>query len=284
MTDGLIDFAFMVRGCSIVTRYLVEQYQSSEMFKLLMPNDIYAHVWPLLSAEPFHSPEMVDACIETLEGIQPLLLQQDDTPRYLTYNAILSTYQAMKISAQQAFLAFTFIYSSWEHMTDREFIEFLDPGDPVSSLLLIHFVTATIMMRRIFEALRLDQVNTPRDALANHHWGIHRYESLPAKFRGLVEWQYKFITADKAFIERLSKTCKRHYSTTKIITKKKFNEYDRHNERKKGGLCLRSDMNRTKLLLPVGIEINYEPFHEIPIPSTLEDPRADIAQGDTSPT
>jgi hypothetical protein len=201
MTDGLIDFAFMVRGCSIVTRYLVEQYQSSEMFKLLMPNDIYAHVWPLLSAEPFHSPEMVDACIETLEGIQPLLLQQDDTPRYLTYNAILSTYQAMKISAQQAFLAFTFIYSSWEHMTDREFIEFLDPGDPVSSLLLIHFVTATIMMRRIFEALRLDQVNTPRDALANHHWGIHRYESLPAKFRGLVEWQYKFITADKAFIE-----------------------------------------------------------------------------------
>lgn len=206
MTDGLIDFAVMVRGCSTITRYILAQYQSSEMFKLLMPNDIYAHVLPLLSAEPCHSPEMIDACIETLEAIQPLL--QGDIPRHLTYNAILSTYQAMKVSAQQAFLMFTFIYSSWDHMNDREFTEFLDPGDPVSGLLLIHFIAATIMMRPIFEALRVGIVHTPKDALANHHWGIHRYESLPEKFRGLVEWQYSFITADKARIESGAKiTC-----------------------------------------------------------------------------
>jgi hypothetical protein len=206
MTDGLIDFAVMVRGCSIVTRYLLTQYQCSEMFKLLMPNDIYAHVWPLLSAEPCHSPEMIDACIRTLEAIQPLL--QGDIPRHITYSAILSTYQAMKVSAQQAFIAFTFIYNSWENMVDREFIELLNPSDPVSSLLLIHFVAATIMMRPIFEMLRPDLVNTPQDALANHHWGIHRYESIPARFRGLVDWQYRFITADKAWIETGAKiTC-----------------------------------------------------------------------------
>ncbi|RAO73499.1 uncharacterized protein BHQ10_009511 [Talaromyces amestolkiae] len=199
MIDGLIDFAVMVRGCSIVTRYILAQYQCSEMFKLLMPNDIYAYVWPLLSAEPSHSPEMIDACIETLEAIQPLL--QGDIPRHLTYNAILSTYQAMKVSAQQAFLTFTFIYSSWDHINDHDFIKFLNPGDPVSSLLLIHFIAATIMMRPIFEVLRVDIVSTPKDALANHHWGIHRYESLPAKFRGLVEWQVSLINADKAWIE-----------------------------------------------------------------------------------
>lgn len=200
MTDGLIDFAIMIRGCSIVTRYILAQFQCSEMFKLLMPNDIYTYVWPLLSAEPCYSPEMIDACIETLEAIQPLL--QGDLPRHLTYNAILCTYQAMKVSAQQAFLTFTFIYSSWENVNDHDFISFLNPTDPVSSLLLIHFIAATIMMRPIFEVLRVDVVNTPKDALASHHWGLHRYESLPAEFRGLVEWQLSLITADKAWIER----------------------------------------------------------------------------------
>ncbi|EED13335.1 C6 transcription factor, putative [Talaromyces stipitatus ATCC 10500] len=198
MIGGLTDFAFMVRGCAIITRHILNQYQRSEMFDLLMPEDVYAHVWPRLSAEPCYNPEILDTCIQTLESLQPLL-QQDS--HQLTYQAISSTYRTMKISAREGFIAFTFVYSSWEHMSNQEFMDFLDTSNHVSSLLLLHFVTVTIMMRPVFGMLRPSILETSKDALANHQWGANIYESLPEEFRGFVEWQYRFIAADKACIE-----------------------------------------------------------------------------------
>jgi hypothetical protein len=198
MTDGLVDFAVMVRGCTTVTRQIKSQDQESDMFRLLMSEAIYARVCSQLPLTPCWDIDILEMSIEALEGIQPLL---ETNGHRINYHAILNTYRCMRISGRQGFIALSELYNEWGSMEYQEFMDFLDSGNHVSRLLLIHYVTIIIMMKPVFSTFKPSMRETPKDTLANHQWGIGIYRGLHAKFRGLVELQYRFIVTDKAWIE-----------------------------------------------------------------------------------
>ncbi|KAE8395164.1 hypothetical protein BDV23DRAFT_169163 [Aspergillus alliaceus] len=199
MEDGLVDFAVMVRGCSIITRRILNKYDGSEMFKLLKPDVIYRDIVLRIPLTHCADTDFLDTSIETLKMIEPLLVS--DSHRN-AYGALLNTYNAFKSSAREAFIAFTGFYNHWEGMGNREFMEFLEPTNYVSRALFLHYIAITVLFRPVFQIFKGPRaVVFPRDELPILQWGAHIYQCLPPSVRGLVEWQANFITLDQATLE-----------------------------------------------------------------------------------
>jgi hypothetical protein len=199
MADGLVDFAVMVRGCGIITRQILNKYNGSEMFKLLKPEAIYTDVVSRIPLTPCADPETLDTPIKTLESIEPLLI---NTSHRSAYRTLLSTYQGMKRSSLEGFIAFTGFYNSWERMGNQEFMEFLEPTNYISRVLFLHYIAISVMLRPVFHILRAPRTMVfPKDELPLHQWGAHIYECLPFSMRGSVDWQARFIALDKKLLE-----------------------------------------------------------------------------------
>ncbi|KAJ5487355.1 C6 transcription factor, partial [Penicillium desertorum] len=168
MEDGLVDFLVMVQGCAVITLRILDIYQGSEMFDSLTPEAIHTRILPLLPLTTCCDAEMLNISILTLEGIQPLLVTGSDR---ITYQAILNIYRGLQHSARRGFLALSEIYNSWVRIGSQEFREFLDPGNHVSRMLLLHFVAITVMMWPVFCILRPSMLETPVADLACRQWG-----------------------------------------------------------------------------------------------------------------
>ena len=199
MADGLFDFAIMVRGCGIITRRILNKYKGSDMFTLLTGDVIITDLVPQLPRTPYADTEDLNSSIETLKSIEPLLVSNGHRN---AYRALSNTYHALKSSARDGFVAFTEFYDDWGRMSNQEFMEFLDPENYVSRLLFLHYVVVSIMLRPVFRVLRKPRLLVcPKDELPFLQRGVYIYECLPSELRGLVEWQFRFITLDRALIE-----------------------------------------------------------------------------------
>ncbi|KAB8265701.1 hypothetical protein BDV32DRAFT_144222 [Aspergillus pseudonomiae] len=202
MADGLVDFAIMVRGCSIITRRILNKHKGSDMFKLLTSDAILTNTLPRIPPTPYTDTENLNTSIETIQSIEPLLACESHRN---AYTALFNTYNALKRSARDGFVAFTDFYDDWGRMSNREFMEFLDPRNYVSRLLFVHFVVASIMLRPVLRALKEPRLLMfPKEELPLLQRGLDIYEGLPSGVRGLVEWQVNFITLDKALLESSS--------------------------------------------------------------------------------
>ncbi|KAE8151633.1 hypothetical protein BDV25DRAFT_128612 [Aspergillus avenaceus] len=187
MTDGLLDFAVMVRGCAVITRKILNKHTESDMFKLLSPEAITNNVISQIPLTRYADPGALITSIETLELIQPLLV---NGCHKTTYQALLSCYQGMQRSAREGFIGLTGIYMSWEQMEHQEFMEFLDEENHVSRALFLHYITIQIMMRPVFYLLRAPRpCEFAKDELPMHQWASRIYGCLPSPVRELVEWQ-----------------------------------------------------------------------------------------------
>lgn len=195
MEDGLVDFVVMVRGCAIITMRILNMYKGSEMFDSLTTEAIYTRVLPLLPLTTCCDGDMLDFCILTLEGIQPLL---KSSSHRITYQAILNIYTGLRQSARAGFIALSEFYNGWERMGNQEFMEFVDPGNHVSRLLLLHFVAITVMMWPVFCILRPSMLKAPIANLTPCQWGVAIYQNLPLDMRELVEWQATYIASGGA--------------------------------------------------------------------------------------
>lgn len=199
MTDGLADFAIMVRGCGILTCSILNKYNESELFKLLGPEDIFAYIGTHIPSAPYGNPSALEMSLKTLEHIQPLL---QSNCHNLTYQALLGSYKGLQRDMRQGFIAYTSIYDSWRLMNNEEFLRLLDPENSVSQMLLLHYISLTAMMGPVFNQLSPLRIRQfPKDAVVEHQWGCDIYQRLPPEQRSLVDWQARFIAMNKVFIE-----------------------------------------------------------------------------------
>lgn len=199
MADGLADFAIMIRGSGILTCKILSKYRKSEIFKLLRPSDIFAHVASQIPLAPYSDPTALETSIQTLERIQPLL---QNNGHHLAYQSLLGSYKGLQFSTRRGFIAYTAIYESWRQMNNQEFMNLLDPTNTVSQILLLHYISVTAMLRPVFNQLIPPRIlQFPKDTVVEHQWGCDIYESLPSEIRPLVDWQAQFIATNKALIE-----------------------------------------------------------------------------------
>ncbi|KAE8383702.1 hypothetical protein BDV26DRAFT_287124 [Aspergillus bertholletiae] len=202
MVDGFVDFAIMVRGCGLITQRILNKHHGSDRFKLLTDDAITRDVAPQIPSTrccSYTDPDSLHTSIATLHHIEPLL---SSNIHRTAYAALLDTYTALHHSARHAFLAFTCFYDGWGRVGTREFMDFLHPRNHVSRLLFLHYVVASIMLRPVFETLRNPRrLVFPKDDLPLLQRGVCIYDCLPASLQGLVDWQFRFIAAEKAVLE-----------------------------------------------------------------------------------
>jgi hypothetical protein len=195
MSDGVIDFAVMVRGCSIITNWYVRQSRKSNIFSCLQSQEQMMQT-TTLPWEPqiLKDPDMIAACIAALDRLQPLL---ETSTHWTFYNTLRLSYESLLISYRHAFIQLTMIYVAWSSMDSSEFHRFVASANHITRALFMHYITIDSFMRPVYAKLNLTK---NRKSSGGHfliyRWAEDIYEGLPESIQGLVYDQFQYLALD----------------------------------------------------------------------------------------
>ncbi|KAL4877877.1 hypothetical protein BJY04DRAFT_197013 [Aspergillus karnatakaensis] len=196
MSDGVVDFAVMVRGCGLVTNWYFDRHIQSRIFNLKPAEDMWHLITSWLPAEPqqLNDPETIEACIASLDRLQPHL---QSLAHHSFFDALRNGYQSLLISYRQAFLRIAMIYAAWSSLNNVDFLTFIAPGNHVSRALFMHYVTIDSFMRPVYLMIAQTR-NLP---FAGGHFLIYRwsedvYNGLPEYLQELVVDQFQHVALD----------------------------------------------------------------------------------------
>jgi hypothetical protein len=195
MSDGVIDFAVMVRGCSIMTNWYFRHGRKSNIFHCLQTQE-QAMQTTTLPWEPqaLKDQDTITRCIAALDRLQPLLQM---SVHHTFYNALRLCYEALLISYRHAFIRLSMIYASWSRMDNSEFHTLIAPHNHISRALFMHYVTIDSFMRPLYVRLSLakNQKSSGGHFLL-YRWAENIYEGLPESIQGWVSDLYQCLLLD----------------------------------------------------------------------------------------
>ncbi|CEL04106.1 hypothetical protein ASPCAL05238 [Aspergillus calidoustus] len=195
MSDGVIDFAVMVRGSSMIVNRYSQNGRKSVIFHQVKSQDGIMQT-TALPWEPkcLVEASAVAACIAGLDRLQPLLRR---TSHYKFYNVLRSSYLSLLGSYRQAFIQLTTIYVSWAHMESSEFSDFISSDDHISRALFMHYITIDSFMRPVYAKLSTPQILKSRGGdFIIYRWAEAIYNDLPRPLQMLVYDQFQYLALD----------------------------------------------------------------------------------------
>ncbi|KAL2796166.1 C6 zinc finger domain protein [Aspergillus keveii] len=195
MSDGVIDFAVMVRGSSIIVNRYSQNGRKSAVFHQVKSQDGIMQT-TALPWEPkcLVDPSAVAACIAALDRLQPLLRRAS---HFEFYNVLRSSYLSLLGSYRQAFIQLTIIYVLWAHMENSEFSGFVSPDDHISRALFMHYITIDSFMRPVYAKLSTAQALKSRAGdFIIYRWAEAIYNDLPISLQMLVYHQFQHLAVD----------------------------------------------------------------------------------------
>jgi hypothetical protein len=195
MSDGVIDFAVMVRGCSIMTNWYFRHGRKSNIFSCLRTQE-QAMQTTTLPWEPqaLKDQHTITGCIAALDRLQPLLRTSE---HHTFYNALRLCYESLLISYRHAFIRLTMIYVSWSCMDNSEFHTLIAPQNHISRALFMHYITIDSFMRPLYARLSLTRnLQSNGGDFLLYRWAENIYEGLPESIRGLVYDLYQCFLLD----------------------------------------------------------------------------------------
>lgn len=194
MPDSLVDFAVMVRGCALMTDRIQSAFASSAIFTL---NECYEFLSILERISPTASidPILVDTYLKTLV---PLLGRLETHAQHQWYYCLVNVLTSLKHSDKDAYLMFTRLYRVWYDIDHSQFLEFLSGENPVSQILLLHFIAVhVIMIPILIQAGPTRIMESPLVTFAFLQWADAIYDRLPLSVRQDVQWPMNFIKSAK---------------------------------------------------------------------------------------
>ncbi|KAL5335706.1 hypothetical protein BJX70DRAFT_410320 [Aspergillus crustosus] len=196
MSDGIVDFAVMVRGCGLVTNWYFDRQLQSRIFNLRPVEDMWEMITSWLPSSPQHlnNPGTITACIASLDRLQPLL---QSAAHIAFFDALRNAYESLLHSYRHAFTCLALIYASWSTLTNTDFLTFIAPGNHISRALFMHYVTIDSFMRPVY----MELVQSRNLAFAGGHFLIYRwaedvYNGLPEPLQKLVGDQVRYLAVD----------------------------------------------------------------------------------------
>lgn len=191
MSDGLMDFAIMVRGCGMVTNHMQSKLKRSGMFRLQTREQVVAMVTPSLPKHPYAHQEVLRTCLENLDKLSTLLQSHGEQE---FFQALRNTYLGMQQSARDAFIGLTEVYAVWYNMQNREFMKFMASANHVTRSLFVHYFAIDTLVRPFLMDLhKQERPSVPFNAAIVSQWTRTVYDHLPDSMRGLVEYEIKLI-------------------------------------------------------------------------------------------
>lgn len=195
MNDGMIDFAVMVRGCSLITGHIQRRFKSSKMFLLQTKEEVLQLVEPWLSEAPHPNREALSLCIRDIEELHPFLV--DKNARGF-FNAIHKTYVTLQASIRDTFECLSEVYSIWYSMGNEDFNSFISSENTICRALFLHYLAIETLMRPFLLEIRGPKHPTLSfGAVVIQQWADAAYESLPPSMQVLVKYEVDLISLEK---------------------------------------------------------------------------------------
>lgn len=199
MSDGVVDFAVMVRGCGLVTDWYFTQPETREsrLFKnVKSPQHMGEMItgWLPGGVYPLCEAEKIDTCIAALDRLGPLI---DNEAQGCFYSALRQAYAALLISHRHAFMQLVVIYAEWARMDNVAFLQFIAPGNHVSRALFMHYIVLDSFMRPVYaELMKRRNVGAGGGHFLIYRWADAIYTGLPGDMRELVEEPLGYLAMD----------------------------------------------------------------------------------------
>ncbi|KAL4881110.1 C6 zinc finger domain protein [Aspergillus karnatakaensis] len=195
VSDGIIDFATMVRGCSTITNWYFQEGRQSRLFGSLQSQEQIAQTTVLPPGqESVQPPGVIAGCIEALDKLQPLL---QTTAHYGFYNYLRLAYESLLASSQHALGCFTMIYLYWSNLERPEFQALIAPDNHISRALFMHYTTIDSLMRPVYGKLTTARNLKPRGGhFIIYRWAEAIYVDLPVDLQELVHDLFRFLALD----------------------------------------------------------------------------------------
>jgi hypothetical protein len=189
MSDGVIDFAVIVRGCGLLTNWYFQKSRESHIFNIRSHEDMTQMIISCLPLEmqPVHNRELIDACLASLKKLQTLL----QTRAHSTFfNTLRSMYESLLLSHRHAMLQLIVLYGEWAGMDNVEFLTFVAPENHVSRALFLHYITVDCLMKPVYaELMRERSVGSLGGEFLVYRWAEAIYHGLPRSMQELVRDQ-----------------------------------------------------------------------------------------------
>ncbi|KAL4781742.1 hypothetical protein BJX76DRAFT_349916 [Aspergillus varians] len=187
MSDGVVDFAVMVRGCGLVTNWYFQKSRESQIFHIQSREHMSQMInsWLPNEMQPLHKQETIEACIASLDKLQPLL----QSPAHFTfYNTLRTAYESLLLSHRHAFGQLVVIYAEWAAMDNLEFLTFIAPGNLVSRALFMHYITIDCFMKPLYaELMKERNIGSGGGHFLIYRWAEAIYNGLPQSMQDLIQ-------------------------------------------------------------------------------------------------
>ncbi|KAL4789847.1 C6 zinc finger domain protein [Aspergillus venezuelensis] len=187
MSDGVVDFAVMVRGCGLVTGWYFAKQRKSRIFNLQSRQEMNDMImgWLPPNLEAMHDAAMIITCLDELEKIQPFI---QDPAHFTFYTLLHSAYESLLLSQRHAFAQLVAIYDSWAIMENIEFLTFIAPGNHISRALFIHYIIFDVLMRPVYAELARERniSSTGGGGFLIFRWAEDIYNGLPGALKSVL--------------------------------------------------------------------------------------------------
>lgn len=116
MSDGLLDFITMVRGCALITTKIRED-NSPTAFNL-QPDWHFKLMEPKLKDLPVVHQDLLDNGHRALEEVRPLLITRTD---HQFHGALTKVIQGLSRSSREGYTSFILVYALWYELCNDSF-------------------------------------------------------------------------------------------------------------------------------------------------------------------
>lgn len=196
MRDGLVDFAVMVRGCTLVTNCIQARFIDSRMFSIQSHEQVAQLVGPWLSTDAHPDYGAIDLCIRDIDQLRPLL-QSEGTMGF--FKALREIYLALFHSIRDGFSRLTEVYIIWHSMENQQFVDFMASDNHIARALFLHYLAIDTLMRPFLLSVRGPKhTSLSLGAVVMDQWAHAVYCDLPAMIQHLVKYQVELINRGRS--------------------------------------------------------------------------------------
>ncbi|KAF8861135.1 hypothetical protein BDZ45DRAFT_740735 [Acephala macrosclerotiorum] len=193
MKEGIPEFFQFVRGCSLVSNQLRDEKLPMAFF--LTVQDHFQFMEGRLTNLPIINSELLDGADRSLSALPPIL----ELPVHFTFHErLLETIAAVRVSSLQGYFKFIKIYQAINLLDNQSFMDFSDPENTVSRILVAHFFAIQLLLLPILDREWAGRTKTTPCRM-NLDWVARINEGLPANVRHYADWPT--AVADAVFEE-----------------------------------------------------------------------------------
>ncbi|KFY62836.1 hypothetical protein V497_02203 [Pseudogymnoascus sp. VKM F-4516 (FW-969)] len=200
MSDSLMEFLIMVRGCVMLSGQLLSQ--SSIAFFVI---DWYSHqqyMEPRLDNLPFVDLSLADGAEVSLEALKFVL---EDEVNGFYYHELTNVVSGIKVSSKLGYWRLVSIYNVIGMLSDAKFNDFANPNNTIGQILLAHFMALEVVLLPMLE--REYEKTFPTNQLINRcSWFDTIEKSVPPEFQHFVQWPARILNDARARWKAMVKT------------------------------------------------------------------------------